>query len=660
MLGDDDDNKRMAQKQLFMVMIMTVLMMLFFQYYMPQPSQRTPAPGTPGATAPVTTGQAISQQAPATAATAVADSTKWPYLPPIPEVVEAEVDPPVLENDYLRLVFTSIGGRLKEANIRFPSITAHPVQLIPQSPLPDTKAAYPFGLRFTEPAIGNALDFRRFEIADKSATSVTFALTIPNAFAIKKTFTLSGKPNLVNVKVEYQNLEPVVRILGLDDIPAYRLTWAPDVLSHDAYRGIEQTVVWRKDNENDFELTSAMEPEDSGAPYSRSIADAEWVATRSAYFFVAMKPEFEKGQAWATGVAKNFEFGAGVPRTEVAPQAVDAREFSAYIGPSRLDYLTQAWPTLSTAHRFFDTVDALDWFAKLLLRLLNAFYSVIPNYGICIILLTVVVRMVMFPLTLKQIRSMKRMQLLAPEMEELKKKYGENPQEMQAKMMELYRERNINPIGGCLPVFLQLPVFIALYRTFLSAFELYRAPFAGWIQDLSEPDRLYHFGWDITIPLIGSIEYLNILPLIGAVVMILSMKLTPQPQAMQDKTQKMILTFMPVFFSLMCYNFSSGINLYIITSTIIGILQSSVIRVTKVDAVSLDAKKKPAPGKKRMHWYDAAQAKKRLIAKEMKDASRRPAGKPGKPENTPSGSGANGSEGKAGKRQKDKKSATED
>jgi len=662
MLGDDDDNKRMAQRQLFMVMIMTVAMMLFFQYYMPKPVQQPPAPGTPGATAPLTVGPGAVSQGAASATSAVADPSKWPYLPPVPDAIEAESDYPVLENQYLRLVFTPIGGRVKEANILFKSDTAHPVQLIPQSALPDTQSTYPFGLRFSEPAIGNALDFRRFEVLDKTATSLTFRLTLPNAFVIEKTFTLNGKPNLMTVKVEYQNLEPVPRVLGLDDIPAYRLTWAPDVLSQDAYRGIEQSVVWRKDNEDDFVLTSAMEPDGNGAPYTRSITDAEWVATRSAYFFVAMKPEFERGQAWATGVLKNFEFGAGVPRTELAPQATDAREFSVYVGPSRIGYLDQAWPTLATAHRFFDTVDPLDWFAKLLLRMLNAFYSIIPNYGICIILLTVVVRMVMFPLTLKQIRSMKRMQLLAPEMEELKKKYGDNPQEMQAKTMEMYRERNINPIGGCLPVLFQLPVFIALYRTFSSAFELYRAPFYGWITDLSEPDRLYRFGWNITVPLVGSIEYLNILPLIGAAVMILSMKLTPQPQAMQDKTQKMLLTFMPVMFSLMCYNFSSGINLYIITSTLIGILQSSLIRVTKVDAVSLDTRKKPTAGRKRMHWYDAAQAKKRLFAKEMKDGSRRPAIKPGKTENGPAGSGtgANGSDGKSGKRPKNKSSAAED
>lgn len=631
MLGDDDDDKRLAKNQLFAVLLMTGLMVLWMNFYM-KPQQPVPAPGVVTTTATPQPGQTIP---PADAITPgaqplTAENPGSAFLPAIPTDFDPASDNLTLSNERIRLVFTKIGGRLKEANLLFGLNDDKPTQLVPTSTKPDTETEYPFGLLFTDTALTNQLDYRRFEVVSQTPTSVAFGLTVPGQFSVKKTYTLSDKPNLISVAVDFTNLGSEKRILGFDTTPAYRLIWSPDVASHDAYRGVEQTLAWRKDGTNEYLLTSAMEPEDDGRAYSRIVPSAEWIAVKSAYFFVAMRPDFEGSQAWASGAVHDFDFGLGAPRVELVSQATDSRQFSVYIGPSQLNYLKQAWPTLPSAQRFFD-FDTMDWFAKLLLRIMNWFHTVIPNYGVSIILLTVVVRMIMFPLTLKQIRSMKRMQLLAPEMEELKKKYANDQQELQTKMMELYRERNINPLGGCLPVLLQLPIFIALYRTFLSSFELYRQPFFSWINDLSEPDRLFQFPWSFSVPLIGSVEYLNVLPLVGAVVMILSMKLTPQPTATQDKTQQMIMNIMPVMFSLMCYNFSSGINLYIITSTTIGIIQSKLIRVTEADKVSLEnerKKKKPAQPKKRMHWYDAAQAKKRQVAKEQqRDESRKGAGK---------------------------------
>jgi YidC/Oxa1 family membrane protein insertase len=225
--------------------------------------------------------------------------------------------------------------------------------------------------------------------------------------------------------------------------------------------------------------------------------------------------------------------------------------------------------------------------------------------------------MAVFPLTWKSMMSMKRMSALAPEMEKIKQEVGDDQQEMQKRMMELYRERGVNPFGGCLPLLLQMPVFITLYRMLWSAFELRRAPFL-WMADLSEPDRLIKLPFSIPFPLgIGDIDAINLLPILGAVAMLLSTEfMNPSATAMQNPQQKMMMRFMPVIFSVFMYNLASGLNLYILISTILGIAQSQIIQRMdiKVDTV----KKKPKTAQRPQHFYAAAQARKREAAREMR------------------------------------------
>ena len=275
--------------------------------------------------------------------------------------------------------------------------------------------------------------------------------------------------------------------------------------------------------------------------------------------------------------------------------------------------MKSAWPTLETSHRFFEYPEILNWFATLLLSVLNWFYGIFPNYGVAIILLTILVRTAMFPLTVKQMRSMKRMQLLAPEMEKIKEKCGDDPQELNRRMMEMYRERGVNPLGGCFPLLLQMPVFIALYRMLWSTYELRGAPFILWMKDLSQPDQLLHFPFLANVPVVGRyIEYLNVLPILCAVAMIISTKLMPMSGPTQNPQQKAMMTFMPVLVSVFCYTFASGLNLYIFVSTILGIAQNRLIRVSATDI----PEKKPV--KKKRNWYAAAQAKRRQAKKELK------------------------------------------
>lgn len=203
-------------------------------------------------------------------------------------------------------------------------------------------------------------------------------------------------------------------------------------------------------------------------------------------------------------------------------------------------------------------------FAKLafpLLWLLRTFYAVVHNYGVAIILLTILVRMLFYPLTLKSQQSMKAMQKLQPQIAALKEKYKEDPARMQKEQMALFKTHKVNPMGGCLPMLVQLPVFIALYAVLGNSIELFQAPFFGWIQDLSTKDPYY------------------IYPVLMGVSMFMQQKLTPNVG--MDPAQQKVMMFMPVLFSFMMINLPSGLTMYIFVSTLLGIIQQLMMKDKK-------------------------------------------------------------------------------
>lgn len=617
MYDDDQHEKEAARNQLIVFVMLAAMMMLWLHYYGPKPQQAQP-----------TQTEIVPQQTPSAKAVALETAevpeatgpgttvSGWPNLPPIPAESNPIEDEIVLKKDDTELVFTRVGARLKRASLMLGEHGDSRVQLVPEAETPDSETVYPFGLRFSNDALRDELDRRRFDVEKRDATSVSFVLTLPNAAIVRKTFTLGAKPHVVTATIEYTNLEPAPRVLGRDQDPAYTFTWGPNIASGDLKKGVQQAAVWRTDGVNGILGTASMKPDKNGAAFTRRFPGAEWLGVRSAYFIVAIKPD-AGGDGWIIGDPHEFRFGYMVPRTEIAPGQTQRNSFDVYIGPSHLPHLKQAWPTLATSLRFFDW-GLFDWFAKLLLQLLNWFYGVIPNYGVAIVLLTVVVRLVMFPLTIKQMTTMKRMQLLAPEMEKIKEQYGNDQQEMQRRMMELYREYGMNPAAGCLPMFLQLPVFISLYRMLWSAYELRGAHFALWIKDLSEPDRLMHIPALANLPWIFShLQDVNVLPLLSALAMLASVKLTPMSGPVQNPQQKMMMTIMPVVFSLFCYPLASGLNLYILTSTVLGIAQSYALRFHNVEPPE---KVKP---KKKQHFYTAAIEKKKQAEREMKERKRK-------------------------------------
>jgi YidC/Oxa1 family membrane protein insertase len=220
-----------------------------------------------------------------------------------------------------------------------------------------------------------------------------------------------------------------------------------------------------------------------------------------------------------------------------------------------------------------------DSLSHILLGALELLYKISRNWGIAILLFSLLVFIILSPLSIKSFSSMKKMQELQPVIEELRLKYKDNPQKMNKEVLEMYRAKKINPFGGCLPLLLQMPIFIALYQTLMRFIELKGAKFL-WIKDLAEPDRAWVFKQ--SFPVIGN--EINILPLIMIVTMLIQQKMSTTSALQSSETakqQKMMGLFMSVFFGVIFYKMPSGLVLYWAFNSVLMLLFQKRIMASK-------------------------------------------------------------------------------
>ena len=303
---------------------------------------------------------------------------------------------------------------------------------------------------------------------------------------------------------------------------------------------------------------------------SESLEDpAIWAASKNKFFVQILEPalgidavtvmaERRAGDAF---VVENIAAQLHLPSWELAAGESVETEMRFYVGPKKFSILRRAgnqWSDVMEFGRFFK------WMCQILLPLLNAIESVVPGgYGVAVILLTVIVKLLFWPVTHKGTESMKRMQALQPELKKLREKYKKDPKKLQEKQMLLYREHKVNPLAGCIPMVIQIPVFIGLFTVLRSAVELRYARFL-WIADLSEPEGL--LAGVIPFPASG----LNILPLLMTATMVLQQRLTPTAG---DPQQQKMMAFMPVMMLFIFYTMPSGLVLYWSVSQGLSILQ---------------------------------------------------------------------------------------
>lgn len=240
-----------------------------------------------------------------------------------------------------------------------------------------------------------------------------------------------------------------------------------------------------------------------------------------------------------------------------------------------------------------------DGIARALLAVLGMFERLTGNWGVAIILLTVSVRLLLFPINRRSQTALARyaakMKRMQPQIDELKKRFEKDPQKLRQAQAELMqKEGAFPPLGGCLPIFIQLPVFFGLYQALRTSFDLRQAPFFGWITDLSRPDQLLELNLRTGLPLIGTIEYLNILPPLMVVLWVLQQMTMPKPADEQAARVQRMMLFMPVVMGVFLYDYAAGLSLYMITQSTLGILEQHVIkRLWPVDDKEL-VKKKPS------------------------------------------------------------------
>jgi len=286
-----------------------------------------------------------------------------------------------------------------------------------------------------------------------------------------------------------------------------------------------------------------------------------WAAFEGTYFMTGVIPEKQEGNTLKLAAEEEKIKTLLIGAEEVIPANGRLQyKYQAYFGPKKMSTLKEVGHNL-------DRIVNFGWFdkiAKPALYLLNFFYSYVGNYGVAIILVTVLIKLLFWPIAQKGLKSMKNMQKIQPKMAKLKEKYKNDSARLNEEMMNLYKTYKVNPLGGCLPMILQIPVFFALYKVLLQAIELRHAPFMLWITDLSAPDRLM-IGVDI--PYLGGIPVLTLL--MGGS-MFLQQRMTPSPA---DATQAKIMMFLPVIFTFLFLNFASGLVLYWLVNNLLSIAQ---------------------------------------------------------------------------------------
>ena len=400
-------------------------------------------------------------------------------------------------------------------------------------------------------------------VLDEGEGKVTLTLTSPvlNGLQLIKYFEVTPDSYIINYRVQLINRSNEAQAVEV-------LYFFGEQRLSDSNGGMQQVShegpVFYFDESLQTETTDNIEGE-------LPVTQMKWLGVEDQYFISAAVPMttvrnglFRAG-AYLSDPQPNVQgerllspyFGVALPPTNLQPNLLVESDFRMYYGPKEDEELLKFGHNLVVSHDM-----TLEVLAGPLLDLLRLIYSYVGNYGVAIIILTIIVRLVLFPLTFKGMKSMKRMQQLSPRMKKLQAKYKNNKEKLNKEMMELYRKNRVNPLGGCLPMLLQIPVFFALYSSLSSAVELRHAPFMFWISDLSQPDGL------------------GITPLLMGASMYFQQKLTPQT-AMMDSTQAKVMQMLPFIFTIFTFTFPSGLTLYWVTSNVLSIAQQQIINRIK-------------------------------------------------------------------------------
>ncbi len=546
-----------------------------------------------------------------------------PDAPPVP----VPTPEPVVEEQIIELrtkdttfAFTTYGGGVKYA------------EFIDQFAVGDSENLVRLN-RFGEEPVGRLttdpdeyLDvIYKYQEEKSSATSVTFFGQINDKLFVRKIWSLvddteAGNSYLLNLKIVFING-------GNDkiDLKDYGIFAGSATPLWKGEPDRHTTLFYRKDD--DYKKYPVAKFKKGKKPiYEKDAGSLGFAGVNNQFFATIVEPDTPYlAEIWgfrdsvrlpepAGGLAAEaIRMGMSLPDETLAANSEFPISFEVFMGPKsnlvlrktgegRGDVMNYGW------------LGPISWFLNWLLNVLHSwiFGPMAPawGWGWAIVALTVIIRGVMWPLQNKSTRAMKRMSKLQPEMKDLKEKYADDPQRMNQEMMKMYREYGINPLGGCLPLIVQIPIFFGFYTMLMYAVELRQQSFL-WVEDLSQPDTIYHLPF--SLPFLGN--GVNLLPIVMAVTMVLQMSLTPKTG---DKMQRRLFMMMPIIFFFFCYNFASALALYWTTSNIFAIGQMLITK--RLPEPELKKKKAGGAGffqKMAARAEEAKKAQKAQRAKQM-------------------------------------------
>ncbi len=512
------------------------------------PEQASPTGSTPSST-PLATPAAAPKAAESVAS--------------FPEKIET------LHNSDVELRFTNRGGGIKEA-ILLGQVAEKGERLALNS-----AESAPIGAIIESRQLGTPA-FSEFTASREANSAVKFEAITAEQIAIRKKFFFQQSPEkkdnfVVEMDVELENRgTELYRSAGYfvaigsaapihpKDYPSYtRLVWC---IAGKA-KGID--VGWFGSSGG----LLGMGQRAARPFYQENIAGAEWVAVSDQFFTTLVAPLTAKADAvWGrrfdierTPDQKllGIEGALGMPGFELQPGQTYSARFEIYAGPKLYHRLAQL------PHNEAEIMDfgMFKLVCQFLLNFMNLLHSWLHDYGLAILALTTIIKLTLWPIQNKANRSMRQMAALSPKMQELKEKYKDDPTRMNQEVMKLYKQYGINPVGGCLPMMIQIPIFFGLFKMLGQAVELRNAKFL-WVKDLSQPDTIAH------LPLLG--WPINIIPLCMAATQIWLMAMTPKTG---DPTQRRVMMFTPLIFLFICYNFAAALALYYTAQNLFSILQ---------------------------------------------------------------------------------------
>ncbi|MDA8159268.1 MAG: membrane protein insertase YidC [Desulfobacteraceae bacterium] len=546
----------METQRAFIAVILSLLILLGYQHFFAPPPPESPA-GMATNTTP-SPGKPAAPEAQPAATEAVADQANPASPPPL-----NGKDIPVTTRLY-RAVVSENGGAFTSFRLK-----DYRESIAKDSPPKELILAHDPGRMPLDFFWGNAMPTRPLlytAAQDQIVTtpggqaSLVMVATPQPGLSVTKKLTFSDDSYRMELAITVQNSTPQ----ALRGAPLIASTYAPFSPELQGKRAIFSGPAALLDGAK----LEEVQPESLRKDGPKTITGAvTWAAYEDSYFLSAIVPH-DPGSAnlqlSLAGKDEQVTSILGGPQEVIPAGGEKTYNYTLFVGPKKLSILQKTGSDL-------DKIVNFGWFdalAKPTLFLLNFLHRYTHNYGVAIILVTVLFKLLFWPISHKGMKSMKTMQKIQPKMAKLREKYKDQPEQLNQEIMTLYKTYKINPLGGCLPMILQIPVFFSLYKVLLQTVELRHAPFMLWITDLSAPDRL---GIGLHIPGLNGIPVLTLL--MGAS-MFLQQKMSPTSG---DPTQAKVMMFLPVIFTFMFLNFASGLVLYWFVNNLLSIGQQYLI-----------------------------------------------------------------------------------